>query len=83
MRSIKLFKLLFRAAFEGFLPLYPYCFAYWKKMSDIESKHGNMDRFVDFFFVFSFRKKRTQIFYRTRFFLAELLVIINNSMNVD
>ncbi|KAF2364704.1 Alpha-ketoglutarate-dependent dioxygenase AlkB-like [Trinorchestia longiramus] len=33
-----------RAAFDGFLPLYPYCFAYWRKISDMELKHGSPDR---------------------------------------
>lgn len=33
-----------RSAFEGFLPLYPYCFAYWKKISDMEMRHKNTER---------------------------------------
>ncbi|KAK8748024.1 hypothetical protein OTU49_016278 [Cherax quadricarinatus] len=33
-----------RSAFDGFLPLYPYCFAYWKKLSDMELKHNDMRR---------------------------------------
>ncbi|KAG7153645.1 Pre-mRNA-processing factor 39-like 1, partial [Homarus americanus] len=33
-----------RSAFDGFLPLYPYCFAYWKKLSDMELKHNEMKR---------------------------------------
>ncbi|XP_068223552.1 uncharacterized protein [Palaemon carinicauda] len=33
-----------RSAFEGFLPLYPYCFAYWKKLSDMEVKHKETER---------------------------------------
>uniref|UniRef100_A0A6A7FSF9 Pre-mRNA-processing factor 39 n=1 Tax=Hirondellea gigas TaxID=1518452 RepID=A0A6A7FSF9_9CRUS len=33
-----------RAAFDGFLPLYPYCFAYWRKISDMEAKHGSVER---------------------------------------
>ncbi|XP_064104976.1 LOW QUALITY PROTEIN: pre-mRNA-processing factor 39-like [Macrobrachium nipponense] len=33
-----------RSAFEGFLPLYPYCFAYWKKLSDMEVKHKELER---------------------------------------
>ncbi|XP_018018000.1 uncharacterized protein LOC108674549 isoform X2 [Hyalella azteca] len=33
-----------RAALDGFLPLYPYCFAYWRKISDMELKHGSPER---------------------------------------
>ncbi|KAK7071105.1 PRP39 pre-mRNA processing factor 39 [Halocaridina rubra] len=33
-----------RSAFDGFLPLYPYCFAYWKRLSDIELKHKELER---------------------------------------
>nr|XP_045598774.1 uncharacterized protein LOC123758422 [Procambarus clarkii] len=33
-----------RSAFDGFLPLYPYCFAYWKKLSDMELKHSEIKR---------------------------------------
>lgn len=47
-----------RAAFDGFLPLYPYCFAYWRKISDMELKHGNAERLVinsvSFFSMYNF-----------------------------
>ncbi|XP_071545465.1 uncharacterized protein [Panulirus ornatus] len=35
-----------RSAFDGFLPLYPYCFAYWKKLSDMELKHNEIERYM-------------------------------------
>lgn len=34
-----------RTAFDGFLPLYPYCFAYWKKLSEMELKHKETKRY--------------------------------------
>ena len=33
-----------RAAYNAFLPLYPYCYAYWIRYSDIEKKHENWQR---------------------------------------
>ncbi|XP_065568654.1 uncharacterized protein LOC136032299 isoform X2 [Artemia franciscana] len=36
-----------RGAYNAFLPLYPYCFAYWKRYSDMERKLGNDARAVE------------------------------------
>ena len=33
-----------RTAYNSFLPLYPYCFAYWVRYSDIEKKHEHWQR---------------------------------------
>ena len=33
-----------RTAYNPFLELYPYCFAYWIRYSDIEKRHGDWDR---------------------------------------
>ena len=33
-----------RTAYNAFLPLYPYCFAYWIRYSDLELKHENWQR---------------------------------------
>jgi pre-mRNA-processing factor 39 len=33
-----------RTAYNAFLPLYPYCFAYWIRYSDLESKHDHWQR---------------------------------------
>ncbi|CAG0917396.1 unnamed protein product [Notodromas monacha] len=33
-----------RGVFNAFLPLYPYCYMYWKKYAMLESTHGNDDR---------------------------------------
>lgn len=29
-----------RKAFDAFFLCYPYCYGYWKKYADIETKHG-------------------------------------------
>ena len=33
-----------RGAYNPFLEVYPYCFAYWIRYSDIEKRHGDWDR---------------------------------------
>lgn len=33
-----------RSVFNSFLPLYPYCYVYWKKYADIEFNAGNIER---------------------------------------
>ena len=33
-----------RSVYKPFLELYPYCFAYWIRYSDIEKRHGDWDR---------------------------------------
>ena len=33
-----------RRVYTAFLPLFPYCYAYWKRYSDIERKAENWDR---------------------------------------
>ena len=33
-----------RTAYNAFLPLYPYCFAYWQRYSEIEKKHEKWQR---------------------------------------
>ena len=33
-----------RIAYNKFLPLYPYCYAYWIRYSEIEKKHENWPR---------------------------------------
>ena len=33
-----------RRVYTSFLPLFPYCYAYWKRYSDIERKAENWDR---------------------------------------
>merc|ERR1719309_1175130 len=33
-----------RGVFNAFLPVYPYCYAYWLRYSDVEKKHGNVER---------------------------------------
>ena len=33
-----------RAAYNAFLPLFPYCYAYWIRYSEIEKKHGHWQR---------------------------------------
>ena len=33
-----------RTVYNAFLPLYPYCYAYWKRYSDIERKNENWSR---------------------------------------
>ena len=33
-----------RTAYNAFLPVYPYCYAYWIRYSDIEKKHENWQR---------------------------------------
>lgn len=33
-----------RAVYNAFLPLYPYCYAYWERYSDLERKHENWQR---------------------------------------
>lgn len=30
--------------YNAFLPLYPYCYAYWQRYSDLEKKHENWQR---------------------------------------
>jgi hypothetical protein len=35
-----------RGVLNAFLPLYPYCYVYWKKYADVEASHGNKDRSV-------------------------------------
>ena len=32
-----------REAFDAFLARYPYCYGYWKKYADMETKNDNMD----------------------------------------
>ena len=32
-----------REAFDAFLARYPYCYGYWKKYADLETKNDNMD----------------------------------------
>ena len=33
-----------RTVYNAFLPLYPYCYAYWQRYSDIEKKHEHWQR---------------------------------------
>ena len=33
-----------RTVYNAFLPLFPYCYAYWKRYSDIERKKENWQR---------------------------------------
>ena len=33
-----------RTAYNAFLPLYPYCYAYWMRYSDVEKRHSNWSR---------------------------------------
>ena len=33
-----------RNAYNAFLPLFPYCYAYWIRYSDIEKKYGHWQR---------------------------------------
>ncbi|XP_043222809.1 uncharacterized protein LOC122382017 [Amphibalanus amphitrite] len=33
-----------RAVYNAFLPLYPYCYAYWKKYAELEQRSGYADR---------------------------------------
>ncbi len=33
-----------RTAYNAFLPLYPYCYAYWMRYSDVEKRHNNWSR---------------------------------------
>jgi pre-mRNA-processing factor 39 len=33
-----------RTAYNAFLPLYPYCYAYWIRYSDVERRHNNWSR---------------------------------------
>ncbi|CAG0884593.1 unnamed protein product [Cyprideis torosa] len=33
-----------RGVYNAFLPLYPYCYAYWKRYCDLERRHGNNER---------------------------------------
>nr|XP_006824828.1 PREDICTED: pre-mRNA-processing factor 39-like [Saccoglossus kowalevskii] len=38
-----------REAFSAFFDRYPYCYGYWKKLADLEKKHGNLDRACEAF----------------------------------
>jgi pre-mRNA-processing factor 39 len=33
-----------RTVYNAFLPLFPYCYAYWKRYSDLERKKENWQR---------------------------------------
>jgi tetratricopeptide (TPR) repeat protein len=33
-----------RKVYNAFLPLFPYCYAYWQRYSEVEKKHGNWQR---------------------------------------
>ena len=33
-----------RAVYNAFLPLYPYCYAYWKKYAELEQRSGYAER---------------------------------------
>ena len=34
-------------AYNAFFCHYPYCYGYWKKYSDMEKKHGNLDKALE------------------------------------